>query len=91
MLEGHDKRITSIAITTDNLVLVSESYDETIIMWDLPTYNKKYVIEDSTFNGPCIAITSDNSLLITNSYDTIKVWDFVKRKQISELSGHRTE
>ncbi|OMJ79894.1 hypothetical protein SteCoe_19980 [Stentor coeruleus] len=90
ILQGHKTSIKSIAITKDDLVLVSISNDKIIIMWDLLTYNKQFLLYISDLYDPCIAIANDSSFFVTSSCKCIKLWNFVKRKQIFEFLDHNS-
>jgi WD40 repeat protein len=82
--------ISDIAITPDNLTLVSGSRDRGIKLWDLHSgkLKQKFPI-NSVEIGP-IAIGPDGKTIVTGSEGKIlRVWNLATGKQLAIFKGHQ--
>ena len=74
--EGHSDAIYSLAISPDGTILATGSYDQKIILWDLP--GKKKLRDLVGHNGAVFALAfrNDGKVLASGSADrTVKLWD----------------
>ncbi|MGK7957225.1 MAG: caspase family protein [Crocosphaera sp.] len=77
---GHEKRVTSVAFSSDGKTIVSGSADGTIKLWDWDDDNKKTKALH-TFKGHektvrSVAFSKDGKYIVSGSADgTIKLWD----------------
>ena len=85
VLEGHTNNVYSVVVK-DNLI-ISSSWDHTIRIWDMNTWECLKVLEGHT-NCVMSVFVKDN-LIISGSYDyTIKVWDIESGNCLKVLEGH---
>jgi WD40 repeat protein len=62
-LTGHNDSVTAVAISADDQIAVSGSWDETLKVWDLLTGNKVATFRgESEFNG--CAVTPDGLTVV---------------------------
>ncbi|MFM6138385.1 MAG: WD40 repeat domain-containing protein, partial [Sphaerospermopsis kisseleviana] len=79
ILEYHSDWVSSLVITSDGQKLISASWDNTIRIFNLSTYNIINVLTNHTDDVECIAITPDGQEIISAGWDnTIKFWDINK-------------
>ncbi|MBD2133051.1 hypothetical protein H6F47_11580 [Sphaerospermopsis sp. FACHB-1094] len=76
ILEYHSDWVSSLVITSDGQKLISASWDNTIRIFNLSTYNIINVLTNHTDDVECIAITPDGQEIISAGWDdTITFWD----------------
>ena len=91
-LEGHSKEISSVAISTDGVFVVTGSWDNTCKIWDRVTGECLHTLEGHSDNVNSVAISADGALVVTGSFDmTCKVWDRDTCKCLHTLEGHSAE
>ncbi|MBD2666220.1 WD40 repeat-containing protein [Richelia sinica FACHB-800] len=79
IIEHHSHWISSLAITLDGQKLISSSWDYTIGIFNLSTYNIINVLRNHTDDFECIAITPDGQEIISAGWDgTITFWNLNK-------------
>jgi WD40 repeat protein len=100
VLVGHLAKINDVAMSADGRIVISASNDKTLKIWDLSTKintptqksKTKKPIDDQAQSQShrgevnSIAISADGSLGISASNDTIKVWDVLNQRELSQLS-----
>ncbi|MBD2603463.1 serine/threonine protein kinase [Scytonema hofmannii FACHB-248] len=89
---GHTDKICigdCIAISRDNSILVSGSYDKTIKIWNLPDGTLIRTLTDHSGGVSSVAISPDGQTLVSGSRDkTIKIWQIADGTLIRTLTGH---
>ena len=76
VLSEHINWVTSIAFSSDGVLLVSGSEDRTIKLWDIQTGGvvKTFSGHDGSFYSVCIS--ADSTMIVSGSDDsTIKLWN----------------
>ncbi|KIM85744.1 hypothetical protein PILCRDRAFT_65733 [Piloderma croceum F 1598] len=76
VLQGHEERVTSVAVSPDGTKIISGSADKTILVWDatsgaevLPALRHESVVSSVTFSP-------DGRRIVSGSWDgAIRVWD----------------
>lgn len=88
-LKGHTSWVTSVAISSNNLVVASGSLDDTIKVWNLQTGELLGTLFGHLNAVNAVAITPDNLKLASCSDDgNIKIWDLPKGQLLATLVGH---
>lgn len=73
--------ILSLAISADNLFIISGSSDSLIRIWSLPSFNQIGTLSGHTHWVTCIYLSIDCTCLISGSYDmTVKSWDLAQAR-----------
>jgi WD40 repeat protein len=86
---GHAAVVSSIALTPDGKTLATGSYDATIKIWDLNTYNETAILRGHTAGIYSVAIAADGKTLASGSHDdTARIWDVATGKELAVLK-HR--
>jgi len=85
-LVGHSSWIYGVAITSDNQLLASSSYNE-IFVWNLKTQSKVGVLEDHTDIISSMDFIPYRDIIVTGSLDkTVKLWDLKTGKLIDTFA-----
>ena len=89
-IQHNQGRISGIAITPDNLTLVSGSEDQGIKLWDLHSGKLKQIFPDNSVPIGGIAISPDGKTVVTGSETKIlRVWNLATGKQLTIFKGHQ--
>lgn len=76
VLSGHVRPVGSLAFSSDGSLLISGSYDKTIVLWDVQTGRFETAFSGHTGRVRCVSISLDSSVVASGSDDkTIRVWD----------------
>ena len=79
----------AVAVTPDNLYVVSGSYDKTLCVWDLMTGETKTTLHGHTGSISAVAVTPDGRHVVSGSDDkTLRVWDLATGETKTTLHGH---
>ena len=74
-LRGHQDFVNDLAFSPDGSRLVSTSYDQTAIVWELPSGNKLHVLSEHSDHVLAAAYSPDGTTIATGSKDTtIRLW-----------------
>jgi len=86
-LYGHKSFVFDMTLTNEN-ILASSSYDQTIKIWNLTSSSILHTL--TGHNGSVFTLKSlgHSELASGRVYKTIKVWDVTSGKLISTLLGH---
>jgi sterol desaturase/sphingolipid hydroxylase (fatty acid hydroxylase superfamily) len=89
VLAGHQRPVTSVALSADQKVAVTGSEDGMVRVWDARTGQEKLVLKGHTRQVRSIGISGDGQRIVSGSFDqTAKVWDSRTGKQLLTLRGH---
>ncbi len=82
-LEGHNRRVVTLAFSADGGTLVSgSSYEDTIKVWDVATRQILGVLRGHTNGVRQVAFSPDGRILASCSSDgTIRIWDLEALKE----------
>jgi len=89
MLEGHRRVVRSVAFSSDSRLLASDSYDNTIIIWDVASgkYLRKLTGHADDVNS--VQFSPGSQHLASGSDDeTIRVWDVATGECLQTWKGH---
>ena len=93
-VEGHTKRVTSLAFKPNSYLLASGSYDDTIRIWDVGDRdNLRHVrtLRGHTDNVGSVAWSPDGRVLASASSDgTVRLWNPDNGINFAVLRGHTT-
>ena len=84
---GHKNRITSMGKLSDGRI-VTGSYDCTLKIWNLETYNIDKTLQGHEFYVNCVCVLSDDMIVSGSEDTTIKIWDPLTGLCKFTLSGH---
>ncbi|XP_035678916.1 apoptotic protease-activating factor 1-like [Branchiostoma floridae] len=90
-LEGHEKAVLDVAITTDDSFLVSASGDRQVGVWDVDTRDLLHKLVGHTDMVAAIAITPDDANLVSGGGmddTTIRIWKLREGNQVGTFRGH---
>ncbi|KAG1086888.1 hypothetical protein G6F42_020819 [Rhizopus arrhizus] len=87
LLVGHTNSVRSIAAHGNTLV--SGSYDNTVVVWNLETGRLLHRMEGHTSNVYSVVIDPPRQQCMSGSMDsTIYIWDLVTGECLHKLDGH---
>lgn len=91
ILRGHTQRVDSVAISPNNKIIASGSFDGKIILWDIATgqqFGKSLIGHTREVSG--VAFSPDSKMLVSGSYDgTVRLWTVTTQMPFGNpLSGH---
>jgi WD40 repeat protein len=89
VLQGHTKRVTAVALSSDDRRVVSGSEDHTLRVWDLESGQTIRTLQGHTSAVTALALSSDGRRAVSGSEDhTLRVWDLESGQIICTLEGH---
>ena len=81
-LQGHTNIIKSVSLTSDNKYVVSASFDNLLIVWDLENRCQHCILRGHLSHVYSVSISSDNKYIISGSADTtLRVWNLDSKSQ----------
>ncbi|MBE9057537.1 WD40 repeat domain-containing protein [Sphaerospermopsis sp. LEGE 08334] len=90
---GHSGKVSSVAISPDNEILVSGCADKSINIWNLQTGKLIRTLTGNLGAISSVAISPDSNFLAVGSCEhpqsNVKVWDLKTGKLIHTLLGHQ--
>ncbi|GAN07304.1 WD40 repeat-like protein [Mucor ambiguus] len=87
LLVGHTNSVRSIAAHGNTLV--SGSYDNTVVVWNLETGRMLHRMEGHTSNVYSVVIDPPRQQCMSGSMDsTIYIWDLITGECLHKLDGH---
>ncbi|CAH1268879.1 APAF1 [Branchiostoma lanceolatum] len=90
-LEGHERAVCDVAITTDDRFLVSASGDRKVGVWDVEKRDLLHKLVGHTDVVAAIAITPDDATLVSGGGmddTTIRIWKLREGDQVCTFRGH---
>ncbi|MHA2125544.1 MAG: NosD domain-containing protein [Promethearchaeota archaeon] len=88
-IEGHDKGVSSVAISPNGEFIISGSHDKSIKIWELATGKLVRTLEGHEKYVTSIVLSPDGKHVISGSNDkTVKIWEFSSGKLLRTLEGH---
>ncbi|HEY2252701.1 MAG TPA: Gfo/Idh/MocA family oxidoreductase [Planctomycetaceae bacterium] len=96
MLEGHDRVVSAVAFSPDDLSLATGSADESIKLWDLSSGKELRTFEGHSRPVNSLAFTADGKLLFSVcggralGGNELKLWDVVSGKDIATVPAHES-
>lgn len=90
VLEGHTKRVFSIAVSPDSNLLTSASEDQTIRLWDMHNGKCVEVLQDHSKIITSVSFDSSGEKIVSSSEDkTIKIWNILSSQCTKTLIAKR--
>jgi WD40 repeat protein/tRNA A-37 threonylcarbamoyl transferase component Bud32 len=84
-LAGHSSDVRAIAFSPDGKLLASGSFDDTIKLWDVTTWEEVATLKTHKVQG--LAFSPDGKRLVSGGRDkTIKIWDVATRQELCTLT-----
>ncbi|MBI4752712.1 MAG: AAA-like domain-containing protein, partial [Acidobacteria bacterium] len=88
-LTGHTASVSSVAFSPDGKRLATGSWDNTVKVWDVATWQAVATLTGHTDSVFSVAFSPDGNRLATGSLDnTVKVWDVATWQAVATLTGH---
>jgi len=79
LLQGHTAEIISLSFNATGTHLITGSFDNTVMVWDVNTGKRVYTLVGHQAEISSAQFNFDCSLIATGSMDkTCKLWDFTR-------------
>ncbi|ETO30991.1 G-protein beta WD-40 repeats containing protein [Reticulomyxa filosa] len=89
LLQGHFKKVNSVAFSPDGTNIASASYDGTVQVWDISSDNAIQILKGHTTCVNDAQFSPDGNTIVSCSEDaTIRLWNVKTGKEIKVLEGH---
>lgn len=89
--KGHDAAIRAIALNDSMDIMMTDSSDFKIAVWDFPNVQLKYFMRGHTNYVTKIVIRSDTEAISGGSDKLIKIWNLERKKAVLTLLRHDSE
>ena len=90
LLKGHGNVVWALAFSPDGRRLISGSFDETAIIWDLTARRQEFALSGHAQFVKAVAFTNDGERVVTGSEDgTLRLWSATDGKLIAEMTEHK--
>ncbi len=91
MLQGHEGRVSSVAVSPDSAFIVTGSDDRTARIWDAKSGAARAVLEGHKSLVTNVAVSPDSAFIVTGSEDdTARIWDAKSGIERAVLEGHES-
>jgi len=87
-LAGHSATVSCLATSLDGKMLASGSWDKTIRIWDMQTFECKHELKGHTAAVWALLPIEGGKLLSGSADKTIRLWDMHDGKCLGQLIGH---
>jgi len=88
-LAGHDDLVTDVTFSPDGRYLVSSSRDNTLIVWDLNTFEPQTVLSGHNSNIETVTYSHDGHFIASGSANGhILIWNSESGLPILEIEAH---
>ena len=90
--KGHAKKITALAISPDETMILTGSLDESVILWDARTGKQlKAIPIEAGFYPTVVGFTSDRSAFFAGLSDgRILLWSTANKEFLATLDKHKS-
>jgi WD40 repeat protein len=89
VLEGHTRRVNSVAFSANGQCAVSASADQTVRVWDLKGNEPQRILEGHPSTIYSVAISANGERIVSGSEDNkVRVWDPESDEPPRVLEGH---
>jgi endonuclease YncB( thermonuclease family) len=90
--KGHNKNLSSLALSKDGRMLASGSADATIKLWDVATGKELRTLTGHGNTVRAVAFSPDGKTLASGAWDNVvKLWDVYTGKERAALKGHSNQ
>ena len=90
LLKGHQNAVVGLAFSPDSRLLLSGSFDNTAIIWDIETRSVRQHLKGHTGFIFGAAFTPDGERAITGSFDhDLRMWRVADGQLMARMTGHR--
>jgi len=87
--KGDDVGATSVVFSTDGQRIVTDTGDNTLMVWDASSGAKLLTLVGHTNNSTCVAVSHDGRLIASGSDDAkVRIWNAYSGNEIKVLGGH---
>lgn len=91
IINGHEDRVLSVAVSSDGEAIAGGSTDRTIRIWHLNNYAKPRIFAGHNDSVTAISFSPDNRILVSGSADRmVKLWSLKTGECLHTLTGHKT-
>jgi WD40 repeat protein len=88
-LEGHNRRVNSVAFSPDSKLVASASFDQTVRIWSSETGALQQTLEGHNGGVNSVAFSPDSKLVASASDDrTVRIWSSETGALQQTLEGH---
>ncbi|MCT4656645.1 MAG: caspase family protein [Cohaesibacter sp.] len=86
---GHTKPVASVAVSANQKLLATASWDDTAKIWDAQTMKLLHTLKGHDKSVNVVAFSPDGEKLLTGSNDkTVRVWGVKSGQLLHQLEGH---
>lgn len=87
--QGHTSSVSCIALSSNEKVMVSGSFDNLIIVWDLVSSNERFKLTGHTRGVQSLILTPDDRYVVSGSDDqSVIVWELSSSSLMFKFNDH---
>jgi WD40 repeat protein len=88
-LDGHTRRVSTVAFSQDGSLLASCSSGRTVRLWNPTTGQELQKLDGHTRRVSAVSFSQDGSMLASVSSDrTVRLWNPTTGQELQKLNGH---